>query len=104
MCLSETWLHEEIADNECNIEGFSLHRCDRDTRGGGVAVYINRRLMFDIIEGILNSFLYVYIDLVKPTGEHILVYGIDLLLMLVLLILCTLFGVSLAFVCFLILF
>lgn len=39
LTLSETWLSSDILDSEIDIVGYTLHRRDRKTRGGGVAVY-----------------------------------------------------------------
>ena len=43
ICLSETWLTEDIADSEVQLSGYSIIRRDRmnagrDRRGGGVAM------------------------------------------------------------------
>ncbi len=36
--LSESWLSKAIPDNEINISGFSLFRCDCLKKGGGIAI------------------------------------------------------------------
>ncbi len=42
--ITETWLNENICDNELNFEGYTLLRTDRNDpvkkRGGGIAMYI----------------------------------------------------------------
>lgn len=52
VCITETWLSEEIPDNYVSLADFSLFRRDRHTRGGGVAIYVNpsiqcKRLVVD---------------------------------------------------------
>jgi len=46
--ITETWLNAEILDNEMSIEGYTLHRNDRNNaekhRGGRVAIYVNNDL------------------------------------------------------------
>ena len=37
--ISETWLHDNITDDEIEIENFVLYRADRSSRVGGVATY-----------------------------------------------------------------
>ena len=37
--LNETRLSKDICDNDVSIEGYDLYRPDRDTSGGGVAIY-----------------------------------------------------------------
>ena len=49
ICLSETWLTEDIADSEVQLSGYSIIRRDRmntgkDRRGGGVAIYVASEL------------------------------------------------------------
>ena len=49
VCLTETWLHEQIPDSNITIPGFQTVRADRDTtatgkkKGGGLAVLVNNR-------------------------------------------------------------
>lgn len=49
VCLTETWLHEQIPDSNVTIPGFQTVRADRDTiatgkkKGGGLAVLVNNR-------------------------------------------------------------
>ena len=48
ICITETWLNNNILDDEMSIEGYNLFRKDRDStekqRGGGVAIYIKNEL------------------------------------------------------------
>ncbi|XP_030581547.1 uncharacterized protein LOC115777725 [Archocentrus centrarchus] len=49
MCFSETWLHQDIPDDNVSIDGFQTIRADRSytesgkRRGGGLAVLVNNR-------------------------------------------------------------
>ena len=40
LAVNKTKLDNEITDNLLSIEGYSLHRKDRNRSGGGVAVYV----------------------------------------------------------------
>jgi exonuclease III len=40
VCITETWLSDEIPDNAVAMHGFTLFRKDRETRGGGVAIFV----------------------------------------------------------------
>lgn len=48
ICLAETWLSAGVPDHAIAIQGFSIHRSDRDTvlsgkkTGGGVCLLVNR--------------------------------------------------------------
>ena len=40
LTLSETWLTGDVSNAQIEIQGYSLHRLDRLSHGGGTAVYI----------------------------------------------------------------
>ena len=46
MGLNETKLDSNIGDDEISIEGYSLVRKDRNTHGGGVALYVHNDIPF----------------------------------------------------------
>lgn len=47
--LSETWLNNNILDEEIKLDGYVLYRADRSTRGGGVATYVSSTLLSELI-------------------------------------------------------
>ena len=59
-CVSETWLHESIKNDEIRIPGYNVFRKDRTTGVGGVCTYVKETmhvnmgvdLMFENIEAI----------------------------------------------------
>ena len=40
ICVVETWLDPTIDDFEISIQGYCVHRVDRNRHGGGVLVFI----------------------------------------------------------------
>lgn len=44
VAISETWLKQEIVSSKLYVDGYTLFRSDRLTRGGGVALYVDNRL------------------------------------------------------------
>ena len=40
LTLSETWLSGDVSNTQIEIQGYTLHRLDRPSHGGGTAVYI----------------------------------------------------------------
>ncbi len=44
ICLSETWLNNNVPDNDVNLDEYTLYRRDRGSRGGGVCAYIHTSL------------------------------------------------------------
>ena len=46
LCISETWLHEQIPNHEIIIDGYDVIRKDRlDKRGGGVCMYVKNSIL-----------------------------------------------------------
>lgn len=44
IAVSETWLKNSTSDTDVNLPGYNLYRNDRNTAGGGVAIYISDSL------------------------------------------------------------
>jgi hypothetical protein len=46
LCITETWLTDNINDQQTDLDGFDQHRNDRKkgskSRGGGISIYINK--------------------------------------------------------------
>ena len=49
LCISETWLDNEISDSEVSIGNYDLVRLDRNRHGGGVAIYIHVDFTYNVI-------------------------------------------------------
>ena len=47
--MNETWLDENISDDELHLSGYNIIRRDRDSFEGGVAVYIDEHLQLNHI-------------------------------------------------------
>ena len=47
LSLNETWLDENISDDELHLTGYNIIRRDRDSFGGDVAVYFDEHLQFN---------------------------------------------------------
>ena len=41
VCITESWLSEEIGTDELNISNYNILRLDRDHHGGGVLIYVS---------------------------------------------------------------
>ena len=51
MCITETWLNNNISNHELTIQGYKLVRKDRTTkRGGGIIAYIRNDIDYDEID------------------------------------------------------
>lgn len=47
--VSETWLHIGIPDNLLKVDTYTLYRCDRGSRGGGLCIYLKDTLNASLI-------------------------------------------------------
>ena len=47
MCLSETWLDDNVSDLEIHISNYCIQRKDRNRHGGGVCIYISQDLSYN---------------------------------------------------------
>ena len=72
--ISETWFDESFTDTSVDIEGYKIKRRDRDTRSGGVCVYIRDNLDFHLREDLQNDALEdLWIELLFPKTKPLIV-------------------------------
>jgi len=65
--LSETRISEAVKDPEVGLEGFEIHRKDRNVNGCGVAIYINFRISHNRRYDIDDPLLEVVAVEITPT-------------------------------------
>ena len=71
--LTETKLDETILNEEIEINGYTLDRCDRNRKGGGVACYIRNDISFNIRENFSNEIENIFLDILLPKTKPILI-------------------------------
>ena len=71
--LTETKLDDSIEVGEIEIEGYSLERCDRNRKGGGVACYVRNDISFNVRENFSNEIENIFVDILLPKTKPILV-------------------------------
>ena len=71
--LTETKLDDTIQIGEIEIEGYSLERCDRNRKGGGVACYIRNDISFNIRENFSCDIENIFFDILLPKTKPILI-------------------------------
>ena len=64
--ISETKLDRTIVEAEIYIEGYSIVRCDRDRKGGGVACYIKDDICFSTRNILSKKTEVIFVDLLLP--------------------------------------
>lgn len=76
--LSETRVTENIYDQELEIKGYNIVRCNSHTRfTGGVLIYIRKRIQYEIISNSYNQgnwFLLVRILKGFRCGNYAVIY------------------------------
>ena len=45
LSVNETWLDNTISDTSISVPGYTVYRADRDSRGGGVCIYVQNSLL-----------------------------------------------------------
>nr|CAH7734072.1 unnamed protein product [Callosobruchus chinensis] len=63
-CLSETWLNNNINDNVIQINGYNVYRQDRDTRGGGLCIYVKSKYMTTKIDSLNETIGQLWIQVI----------------------------------------
>ena len=53
--ITETWLDDSVVDSEVSIPNFSLVQKDRNRNGGGVAIFINNCIAFNVREDLMQD-------------------------------------------------
>lgn len=60
----ETWLTDGVPSTAVNIDGYKFVRCDRETRGGGVGLYLKSNLRYEVVKiGCLESLEQLWVKL-----------------------------------------
>ncbi len=49
VCIVETWLSSEIADNEVSLEGFQMLHLGRNRHGGGIMMFVHNYIVPKVI-------------------------------------------------------
>jgi exonuclease III len=73
LCVSETWLNENILDEDIRVDGFKIIRKDRPNRkGGGVAIYIKESIIYKERHDLssLNDIENIWIEIVTPSSRE----------------------------------
>ena len=70
ICMSETWLHDQIDDNQVEIPGYQrIFRKDRkDKRGGGVCAYVTNNVLakrLDTLEPANSDLMWIELTIQK---------------------------------------
>ena len=49
VCIVESWMENEISDDEISIDGYNVVRADRNRHGGGVLIFISKIFIHRVI-------------------------------------------------------
>lgn len=44
ICVTETWFNKSVSDAIVSLDEFKIFRCDRETLGGGVSIYVKKNI------------------------------------------------------------
>ena len=74
VCITETWLCEDIIESECVIRGYKCIRYDRNRHGGGVALFISNKLEFQVTMSGPNGLEFLLVSIHNANNAHHKVY------------------------------
>ena len=69
VCITETWLNENVLDSEICIPNYQLVRLDRNRQGGGIALYIANYLSYSLICSGPDTLEFLAISIKQPQGD-----------------------------------
>ena len=67
LAVTETWLDESVTDSEIELNGYIVHRKDRNRKGGGVYLYIKSDIAFNLKPELSAESVYGNMDLLPKT-------------------------------------
>ena len=70
--LNETFLDTSVSDNELKIEGIFLFRKDKNSHGGGTALYIGHKFQPEILTSLNTDVESVWISIRTKNGDVII--------------------------------
>lgn len=78
LTLSETWLHSHICDSEIMLNEYKLYRADRESRGGGVAIYVSSRFVSEPATPAVTPSLFegIFVKLKLHVNKHLTIGSI----------------------------
>jgi len=65
VCITETWLDDNVTISEICIPGFDIVRLDRNRHGGGVIIYVSSLFIYNILFTGDSSFECIITSLIK---------------------------------------
>ena len=77
--ISETWLNNNISNNEIKLTNYVLYRADRCTRGGGVATYVSSTLASELIVPTVEPSLFesIFVKVIFHENKYITIGNIN---------------------------
>ena len=76
LAVNETKLDSKITDDLLQIEGYTLHREDRNRNGGGVAVYVRNSLKHNRRTDIPDKYLELICIEIEPIKARPFLYSL----------------------------
>ncbi len=66
VCVVETWLSEDISDQELSLPDYQILRLDRNRHGGGIIMYVHNRLYVNVLLSGPDSLELLAVSLCTP--------------------------------------
>jgi exonuclease III len=77
LCLNETKLDESISDDELLMTNFNIIRRDRTRHGGGIVIYINNTIKYNVVNDLnCENIEVLWLEVILPKLEPFLLCSV----------------------------
>ena len=70
ICIVETWLSDEIRDQEISLPGYQVIRLDRNRHGGGILIYVHNAITSKVLLSGPNELEFLAVSLCTPNSNR----------------------------------
>ena len=70
ICVVETWLSEEVSDQEISLSEYQVTRLDRNRHGGGIVIYVHNAISVGVLLSGPNELEFLAVSLCSPNSTR----------------------------------
>jgi len=70
ICVVETWLSEEVSDQEISLSDYQVTRLDRNRHGGGIVIYVHNAISVGVLLSGPNELEFLAVSLCSPNSTR----------------------------------
>ena len=70
LCVVETWLSEEVSDQEFSLFEYQVIRLDRNRHGGGIVIFVHNAISVGVLLSGPNELEFLAVSLCSPNSTR----------------------------------